>query len=198
MCIQNSGRWLALTVFTWISFTGGPPGFHLQLNLGMWNQFYPRPVLCQVGSSCFWLSPEHIFPLVQCFLRNCSLQSFIFSLFWSSSPKSFICSAGSLWVEVLGTPAYVKLLPGGDLLCACGVFAEILRMVPQGGHNWGSQPSRLRQPSQSGTANKRAREDSNPGPPAHRPAVIFITFYMERSLSVLIRSGDNNDITKFR
>lgn len=173
-------------------------GSHLQLNFGMCNEFYHRPVLCQMGSSCFWLSPEHIFLLVQWFLRNCSPKSFIFSLFWNSPPKAFICSSGSLWVEVLGTPAYVKLLPDGGLLCARGVFAEILRVVPQGEHNWGSQPHRLRQLSQSGTANKRAREDSNPGSSAHRPAVIFITFYMEGSLSVLIRSGDNNDITKFR
>lgn len=118
----------------------------------LWDVKPILPQACNVSSGfqLFLVIPcsttrEHIFPLVQCFLRNCSLKSFIFLLFWNSSPKSFICSSGSLWVEVLGTPAYFQLLPDGDLLCACGVFAEILRMAPQGGHNWGSQPSRLGQ-----------------------------------------------------
>ena len=40
-------------------------------------------------------------------------------------------SSDSLWVEALGTPAYLKLLPGGSLPCACGLYVYSLRTVPQ-------------------------------------------------------------------
>ena len=56
----------------------------------------------------------------------------VFSL--TSSPKviyGLVPSSDSLWAEALGTPAYFKLLPGGSLPCACGLYLYSLRTVPQ-------------------------------------------------------------------
>ena len=52
---------------------------------------------------------------------------------FSRVTDSLIPSFGSRWIEALGTPVYFKLLPDEYLLCACGLYVEILRTVPQDG-----------------------------------------------------------------
>ena len=71
-------------------------------------------------------------------------------------------SSDSLWVEALGTPAYLKLLPGGSLPCACGLYVYSLRTVPQ------DRQSRVAaQQARRVTWPVLGRGDSSPGPAAH-------------------------------
>lgn len=62
------------------------------------------------------------------------------------------------------------------------------------------QLSGLRQLSQSDTASKWEREDSNPGPSPHRPYcdLYYISHRAWFNISVLMRSRDNNAMIKFR
>lgn len=170
---------MASTVFTWVTFTGSPQGSFRRFSFTakLWDVKPVLPQACSVSSG-FPCSPrEHILPLVQDFLWNFPLKSLIFSLFWNSSPKSFIPSFGNPWVEVLGTPAYFKLLPDEYLLYAYDLSVEFLRVVLQNGHKWGNQLSRLRQLSQSDTACKWVREYSNPASSVQRPCCDFLLYF---------------------
>lgn len=145
LCIQNSEKWPALTCFTWVTFTGGPQESFWRFSFMaiLWDArpVLPRLALCQVGS---FVPAYSLFSK-----RTYTPVASVFSLkFFPKVIYGFVRSSASLWVEVLGTPAYFKLLPDEYLLCACGLSVDILRMVLQGRHKGGNQLSKCGRLSQ--------------------------------------------------
>ena len=125
MCLQSSDKWLSSLG---VRVTGGPQESFRKVSFtaNLWDlRPIPPQAMVSMGSCCFPLP----FLLTQ---RTCTPMDAVFSL--TSSPKviyGLVPSSDSLWAEALGTPAYFKLLPGGSLPCACGLYLYSLRTVPQ-------------------------------------------------------------------
>ena len=100
----------------------------------MRNQLCPRPALSQMVP----IVPDY--PLFS--KRTYTpIDPILSSKLFTKVTDSLIASFGSLWIEVLGTPAYFKLLHDEYLLCTYCLYVEILRTVPQDGHKLAQQAS---------------------------------------------------------
>lgn len=155
-----------------------------------------KPILLQTFTesrefSLFWIIPysprEHILLLILYFL-------------WNSFPKSLMVLYPVL--AACGLKCWVPL----HILCCClintcSVPGAYMLIFSKHFHKMGIKPlNRHRQLSQSDTASKREREDSNPGPSPHRLycGLYYISHRARFNVSVLTRSRDNNTIIKFR
>lgn len=108
MCIQqNSGMWLALTFISWVSFMGGrQESSSFSFMATVWDV---KPVLPKACTLCTLWSRSLLFLIIPFSKRSCTPIGSVFSLkFFLQIIYGFIAGSGSLWVEVLGTPAYFK------------------------------------------------------------------------------------------